>query len=75
MCVTSVIQTTESELWMIEGTKPTTEEMNKKLFEYLKVYNFLRPHQSLNYKTPAEKFEDYIRSHQGVHHVLNSNNS
>ena len=68
------IQTTESELWMIEGTEPTTDEMNKKLFEYLKVYNFLRPHQSLNYKTPAEKFEDYIRSHQGVHHVLNSNN-
>jgi len=68
------IQTTESELWMIEGTEPTTDEMNKKLFEYLKVYNFLRPHQSLNYETPAEKFEDYIRSHQGVHHVLNSNN-
>ena len=67
------IQTTESELWMIEGTEPTTEEMNKKLFEYLKVYNFLRPHQSLNYKTPAEKFEDYIRNHQGVHHVLNLN--
>ncbi|GAB6077294.1 hypothetical protein JCM12825_21720 [Desulfurobacterium crinifex] len=67
------IQTTENELWMIEGTEPTLEEMNKKLFEYLKVYNFLRPHQSLNYKTPAEKFEDYIRSYQGVHHVLNSN--
>ena len=68
------IQTTESELWMIEGTEPTTDEMNKKLFEYLKVYNFLRPHQSLSYKTPAEKFEEYIRSHQGVHHVLNLNN-
>ncbi|ADY73016.1 Integrase catalytic region [Desulfurobacterium thermolithotrophum DSM 11699] len=67
------IQTTESELWMIEGTEPTVDEMNKKLFEYLKIYNFLRPHHSLNYKTPAEKFEDYIRSHQGVHHVLNSN--
>ncbi|SNR66528.1 IS481 family transposase [Desulfurobacterium atlanticum] len=69
------IQTTESELWMIEGTEPTIDEMNKKLLEYLMVYNFLRPHQYLNYKTPDEKFEDYIRSYQGVHHVLNLNKS
>ncbi|GEM_PF-3800524 len=59
---------------MIEGTEPTVEEMNEKLFEYLKIYNFLRLHQSLKYKTPAEKFEEYIRGHQGVHYVLNSNN-
>ena len=69
------IQTIENELWMIEGTEPTVEEMNEKLFEYLKIYNFLRPHQSLKYKTPAEKFEEYIRGRQGVHHVVNSNTS
>jgi len=64
----------QPQLWMIEGMEPTVEEMNEKLFEYLKIYNFLRLHQSLKYKTPAEKFEEYIRGHQGVHHVLNSNN-
>ena len=69
--VEKFIQTIENELWMIEGTEPTIEEMNRKLFEYLKVYNFLRPHQALGYKTPAEKFEEYIKKHQGVHHVLN----
>ena len=63
----------ENELWMIEGTEPTVGEMNEKLFEYLKIYNFLRPHQSLKYKTSAEKFEEYIRGRQGVCHVLNSN--
>ncbi len=58
---------------MIEETEPSVEEMNKKLRNYLKIYNFLRPHKSLDYKTPAEKFFDYINFHQGVHHVVNSN--
>jgi transposase InsO family protein len=48
-------------------------KFKEELVKYLVYYNFQRPHQSLNYKTPAEKFEEYIRSHQGVHHVLNSN--
>ena len=58
---------------MVEGTEPTVDEMNEKLLKYLKVYNFIRSHQALNFKTPAKKFEDYIRSYQCVHHVLNSN--
>ena len=69
------IQTVETELWMIEGTEPTVDEMNRKLTDYLKVYNFLRPHWSLNFKTPAQKFEEYIRNTHGVHHVLNLNKS
>lgn len=69
------IQTIESELWMIEETKPSVVEMTKKLFEFIRVYNFIRPHQALGFKTPAEKFRDYIRSYQGVHHVLNLNKS
>ncbi|SMO79047.1 hypothetical protein SAMN06269117_13314, partial [Balnearium lithotrophicum] len=32
------------------------------------------PHQGLGYKTPVEKFEEYIKKLQGVHHVLNENN-
>ncbi|SMO83395.1 hypothetical protein SAMN06269117_1411, partial [Balnearium lithotrophicum] len=36
-------------------------------------YNFVRPHQGLGYKTPVEKFEEYIKKLQGVHHVLNEN--
>ncbi|RUM42654.1 MAG: hypothetical protein DSY34_01480 [Desulfurobacterium sp.] len=67
------IQTTETELWVIEWTEPIVEEMNRKLLNWIRIYNFIRPYCSLNYKTPAEKFEDYIRSHQCVHHVLNSN--
>ncbi|SMO77838.1 hypothetical protein SAMN06269117_1311, partial [Balnearium lithotrophicum] len=31
------------------------------------------PHQGLGYKTPVEKFEEYIKKLQGVHHVLNEN--
>ena len=68
------IQTVEKELWMIEGTEPTVEEMNEKLFRYLKIYNSLRPHKSLNYKTPVEKFKEFVKKNfQGVHHVVNSN--
>ncbi|SMO51966.1 Integrase core domain-containing protein, partial [Balnearium lithotrophicum] len=67
------IQTVEKELWMIEGTEPKIDEMNRKLFRYLNFYNFVRPHQSLGYKTPVEKFEEYIKKLQGVHHVLNEN--
>ncbi|SMO66145.1 hypothetical protein SAMN06269117_1171, partial [Balnearium lithotrophicum] len=44
-------------------------------FRYLNFYNFVRPHQSLGYKTPVEKFEEYIKKLQGVHHVLNENTS
>ena len=59
---------------MIEGTEPTVEEMNEKLFRYLKIYNSLRPHKSLNYKTPVEKFKEFVKKNfQGVHHVVNSN--
>ena len=32
----------------------TVLEEKQKLAEYFKFYNFIRPHQSLNYKTPAE---------------------
>jgi len=32
----------------------TVLEAKQKLAEYFKFYNFIRPHQSLNYKTPAE---------------------
>jgi hypothetical protein len=39
----------------------------------LNLYNFVRPHQALGYKTPVEKFEEYIKKHQGVYHVLNEN--
>jgi hypothetical protein len=56
---------------MIEEIELTVEGMNEKLFEYLKVCNFLRLHQSLDYRTFVDKLEDYIKSHQGVHHVVN----
>jgi transposase InsO family protein len=50
---------------MIKGTEPTVDEMNRKLFRYLSLYNnFVRPHQGLGYKTPVEKFEEYIKKHQ-----------
>jgi transposase InsO family protein len=59
------IQTIEKEPLMIKGTEPTVDEMNRKLFRYLSFYNnFVRPHQGLGYKTPVEKFEEYIKKHQ-----------
>jgi hypothetical protein len=45
-----------------KGKFPTRsrEKPMKKLFGYLKAYNFIRLYQALNLKTPAEEFKRAI---------------
>jgi len=67
------IQTTETELWMIEGTEPTVEEINRKLLDWIRIYNFIRPTVHLTIRLPLRSLEEKIRRHlQDVHHVMNS---
>jgi transposase InsO family protein len=40
-------------------TESDLTEANRRLTEWLIFYNFIRPHQSLNYKTPIEWYNDY----------------
>ncbi len=44
-----------TKLWLIEGTKHTIDELNRKLRKYLRIYNFIRPHYALGLRTPADK--------------------
>ena len=52
--VERLIRSIEEELWLIEGTEHTIDELNRKLRKYLRIYNFIRPHYALGLKTPAE---------------------
>ena len=49
-----VIRTIEEELWFIEGIDYTIDHLNSLLEKYIEKYNFVRPHCSLGYRTPAE---------------------
>jgi len=52
--VERLIRSIEEELWFIEGTEYTIDELNRKLGRYLRIYNFIRPHYGLGLRTPAE---------------------
>jgi Transposase and inactivated derivatives, IS30 family len=52
--VERVIRTIEEELWFIEGIDYTIDHLNSLLKKYIEKYNFVRPHCSLGYRTPAE---------------------
>jgi Integrase core domain. len=52
--VERVIRTIEEELWFIEGIDYTIDHLNSLLKKYIEKYNFVRPHYSLGYRTPAE---------------------
>ncbi len=52
--VERLIRSIEEELWLIEGTEHTIDELNRKLRRYLRIYNFIRPHYALELRTPAE---------------------
>lgn len=43
------------EVYMHEYVSP--KEAYRQLFQYIQFYNFVRPHQSLEYRTPAEVYE------------------
>lgn len=51
--------------WLNDGYfMPAVNEFNRGLTEWLEEYNFLRPHQTLDYQTPIEYFEDILRKQQ-----------
>lgn len=47
-------QTLEYEFIKLGNFTPDTEQFNKDLTEWLIEYNFIRPHETLNYETPIE---------------------
>jgi len=57
-----MIQTTIYELWLFDQTLiPEVAYLNQKLSVWVGRYNTYRPHQSLNYLTPMEYYQEYKR--------------
>ena len=57
--VERVNRTHTEEFYEIHDCSWTVPELNKQLVQWEYVYNCVRPHQSLHYKTPLQFFKDY----------------
>jgi len=56
-------RTHREEFYEVEDIHEELEEHNKQLEEWDKTYNYIRPHQSLAYLTPAEYYPGWLKSH------------
>jgi transposase InsO family protein len=61
--VESANKTHRVEFYEVEDIGLKMEEHNKQLEEWDKVYNHIRPHQSLDYLTPAEYYQGWLETH------------
>ena len=53
------------EVYLHEYASP--KEAYRQLFQYIQFYNFVRPHQSLEYRTPAEVYEAAVPVIHSIH--------
>lgn len=56
-------RTHREEFYEVEDIALGLEEHNKQLEEWDKTYNYVRPHQSLDYLTPAQYYESWLKNH------------
>lgn len=61
--VERVIRTVIDEVYYFEGLTITMEKQQKRLDEFVYIYNEERPHRTLNLLTPKEKYNILIREH------------
>lgn len=61
--VESANKTHRVEFYEVEDIALRMEDHNKQLEEWDKVYNTIRPHQSLDYQTPAEYYQAWLNAH------------
>lgn len=61
--VESANKTHRQEFYEVEDIAIGLEEHNKQLEEWDRTYNYIRPHQSLDYLTPAEYYQAWSRTH------------
>jgi|GEM_PF-5336624 len=64
-CVTDVLTpyTHRVEFYEVEDIALSMEEHNKQLEAWDRTYNTIRPHQSLDYQTPAEYYQAWLKLH------------
>jgi len=61
--IESANKTHRQEFYEVEDIGLRLEEHNKQLEELDKTYNYIRPHQSLDYLTPAEYYQGWLKTH------------
>jgi putative transposase len=57
-------RTHREEFYEVEDIGLTLEEHNKQLEQWIVTYNTIRPHQSLDYLTPWEYYQCYLKEHK-----------
>jgi putative transposase len=55
-------RTHREEFYEVETIGPTMEEHNRQLDRWGYIYNYIRPHQALDYLTPAEYYQTWLES-------------
>jgi transposase InsO family protein len=61
--VESANKTHRVEFYEVEDIALSMEEHNKQLEAWDRTYNLIRPHQSLDYQTPAEYYQAWLKLH------------
>jgi transposase InsO family protein len=61
--VESANNTHRREFYEVEDIALGLEEHNRQLEDWDKTYNYIRPHQSLDYLTPAKYYQGWLKSH------------
>ena len=55
-------RTHREEFYEVEETDLSIEKHNKQLEQWQYVYNYIRPHQSLDYLTPNEYYQMWLKN-------------
>jgi transposase InsO family protein len=61
-------RTHREEFYEVEDIETKIEDHNRQLEEWHRVYNYVRPHQSLKYLTPAQFYERWLKEHKSKRH-------
>ena len=61
-------RTHREEFYEVEEIEITLEGHNRQLEEWNRVYNYIRPHQSLKYLTPNEFYQKWLKEHKLKRH-------
>jgi transposase InsO family protein len=56
-------RTHREELYEVEDIALRLDEHNQQLEQWGKIYNYIRPHQALDYLTPNEYYQNWLKSH------------
>jgi len=62
-CVERANRTHREEFYEVEEVDLSLEEHNRQLDQWEYVYNFIRPHQALDYLTPNEYYQLWLQNH------------